>query len=159
MALRAIRTYGDDILSKVSRPLKEMKPRYEELIDDMFETMYDAGGVGLAAVQVGVLKRIIVIDCSSDRSDPIVLINPEIIEKDGSQTGDEGCLSVPGKHGTVTRAEHCVVKALDRNMNEITLEGTGLLARCFQHEIDHLDGIMYVDKVKGGLKDNDEAEE
>ncbi|MCR5586835.1 MAG: peptide deformylase [Lachnospiraceae bacterium] len=152
MALREIRTYPDEILNKISKPVTEMKPRFSELIDDMLETMYSSGGVGLAAVQVGVLRRIVVIDVSPEADSPMVLINPEIIEMDGTQTGDEGCLSVPGKHGIVTRAMTCKVKCLNRDMEEVILEGEGLLARCFQHEIDHLDGKMYVDKVEGELE-------
>ncbi|MEE3393215.1 MAG: peptide deformylase [Lachnospiraceae bacterium] len=159
MALRTIRTYGDEILTKTSRPVTQMKPKYETLIDDMLDTMYDAHGVGLAAVQVGILRRIVVIDVSPEGNSPIVLINPEIIEKDGEQTGQEGCLSVPGRYGIVTRAEHVKVKALDRDMNEQVYEGEGLLARAFQHEIDHLDGKMYVDLAEGGLKSYDEDDE
>jgi peptide deformylase len=153
MALREIRVLGDEILTKVSKPITEMKPRFEELIDDMLETMYSTGGVGLAAVQVGILRRIVVIDVSPEQDSPMVLINPEIIEMSGEQTGVEGCLSVPGKTGTVTRANYCKVKALDRNMKEQILEGEELLARAFQHEIDHLDGKIYVDLVEGDLMD------
>ncbi len=149
MALRTIRTDGDDILRKVCKPVKTMTARTEELIDDMFDTMYAANGVGLAAPQVGILKRIVVIDVMDDN--PLVLINPEIIETEGEQTGNEGCLSLPGLEGEVTRPERVVCKALDRNMEEITVEGTGLLARCIAHELDHLDGILYKDKVIDGL--------
>ena len=149
MALRTIRTDGDDILRKVCKPVKTMTERTEELIDDMFDTMYAANGVGLAAPQVGILKRIVVIDVMDDN--PMVLINPEIIETEGEQTGNEGCLSLPGLEGEVTRPERVVCKALDRNMEEITVEGTGLLARCIAHELDHLDGILYKDKVIDGL--------
>ena len=149
MAIRHIRTDGDDILRKVSKPVKQMTDRVEELIDDMFETMYESNGVGLAAPQVGVLKRIVVIDVMDDN--PMCLINPEIIEADGEQTGEEGCLSLPGLVGEVTRPDHVIVKALDRDMNEITVEGEGLLARCLCHEIDHLDGVLYKDLVLDGL--------
>ena len=121
-----------------------MTPRTQTLIEDMLETMYDAQGVGLAAPQVGVLKRIVVIDVSPEGDQPIILINPEIIEKSGEQTGYEGCLSVPGKTGIVTRANYCKVKALNENMEEIVVEGEELLARAFQHEIAHLDGQLYV---------------
>lgn len=131
-----------------------MTPRLETLIDDMFETMYDADGVGLAAPQVGVLKQLVVIDVSEEANQPIVLINPEIIETSGEQTGDEGCLSVPGKAGKVTRPNYVKVKALDRNMQPVELEGTELLARAMCHEIDHLLGILYVEKVEGELHDN-----
>ena len=149
MAKRTIRTDGDDVLRKVCKPVKSMTARTEELIDDMFETMYDSNGVGLAAPQVGVLKRIVVIDVMDDN--PLVLINPEIISSEGEQTGDEGCLSLPGLAGEVTRPMKVVCKALDEEMNEFTVEGEGLLARCICHELDHLDGILYKDKVINGL--------
>ncbi len=149
MATRKIRIDGDDILRKVCKPVTEMTPRVSQLIDDMFETMYAANGVGLAAPQVGIVKRIVVIDVGDEN--PLALINPEIIEMDGEQTGDEGCLSLPGKVGTVTRPMHVVCKAFDRDMQEITVTGEGLLARALCHEIDHLDGILYKDKVEDGL--------
>ena len=149
MAKRTIRIDGDDVLRKVCKLVKSMTARTEELIDDMFETMYDSNGVGLAAPQVGVLKRIVVIDVMD--GNPLVLINPEIVETEGEQTGPEGCLSLPGLEGEVTRPERVVCKALDRNMDEITVEGEGLLARCICHELDHLDGILYKDKVNDGL--------
>ena len=125
-----------------------MTPRIGELITDMLDTMYDAMGVGLAAPQVGILKRIVAIDVGEG---PIVLINPEILETSGEQTGDEGCLSVPGMAGQVTRPNYVKVKALDVNMNEQIYEGEGLLARAFCHEIDHLDGKMYTELVEGEL--------
>lgn len=156
MALRNIRILGDEILKKQAKEVTEMTPKIEELIDDMFETMYDANGCGLAAPQVGIRKRIVVIDCGDQ---PLVLINPEILETSGEQTGQEGCLSVPGKVGIVTRPNYAKVKALDENMDEIIVEGTELLARCLCHEIDHLNGIMYVDKAEGSLMDTEEAEE
>ncbi len=149
MAIRNIRTDGDDILRKVCKPVTEMTPRISELIDDMFETMYDANGVGLAAPQVGILKRIVVIDVMDDN--PLCLINPEIVESDGEQTGEEGCLSLPGLAGEVSRPNHVVCKALDRDMNPITVEGTELLARCICHELDHLDGVLYKDLAIDGL--------
>ena len=127
-----------------------MTPRISELITDMLDTMYDAMGVGLAAPQVGILKRIVVIDVGEG---PIVLINPEILETGGEQTGDEGCLSVPGKCGQVTRADHVKAKALNENMEEYVIEADGLLARCILHECDHLDGKLYVDLVEGELQD------
>ena len=139
MALRTIRVQGDSVLTKKSRTVDKMTPRIGELITDMLDTMYDAMGVGLAAPQVGILKRIVVIDVGEG---PIVLINPEILETSGEQTGDEGCLSVPGMAGQVTRPNYVKVKALDVNMEEQILEGEGLLARAFCHEIDHLDGIL-----------------
>lgn len=156
MALRNIRILGDEILKKQAKEVTEMTSKIEELIDDMFETMYDANGCGLAAPQVGIRKRIVVIDCGDQ---PLVLINPEILETSGEQTGQEGCLSVPGKVGIVTRPNYAKVKALDENMDEIIVEGTELLARCLCHEIDHLNGIMYVDKAEGPLMDTEEAEE
>ena len=149
MATRKIRIDGDSILRKVCKPVTEMTPRVSQLIDDMFGTMYAANGVGLAAPQVGIVKRIVVIDVGDEN--PLALINPEIIEMDGEQTGDEGCLSLPGKVGTVTRPMHVVCKAFDRDMQEITVTGEGLLARALCHEIDHLDGILYKDKVQDGL--------
>ncbi len=148
MALRTIRVEGDPVLTKVSRPVDKMTPRNHELIMDMLDTMYDAMGVGLAAPQVGILKRIVVIDVGEG---PIVLINPEIVETSGEQTGDEGCLSVPGMAGQVTRPNYVKVKALDIDMNEVEYEGEGLLARAFCHEIDHLDGHMYTELVEGEL--------
>ena len=157
MAIRNIRVDGDDILRKTSKPVKEMTDRLETLIDDMFETMYENNGVGLAAPQVGILKRIIVIDIGEDQ--PMALINPEIVEADGEQVGDEGCLSLPGLVGEVARPDHVIVKALDRNMQEITVEGTELLARCLCHEIDHLDGVLYKDLVLDGLHRTDVPEE
>lgn len=148
MALRTIRVQGDSVLTKKSRTVDKMTPRIGELITDMLDTMYDAMGVGLAAPQVGILKRIVVIDVGEG---PIVLINPEILETSGEQTGDEGCLSVPGMAGQVTRSNYVKVKALDVNMNEQIYEGEGLLARAFCHEIDHLDGKMYTELVEGEL--------
>ena len=148
MALRTIRVQGDSVLTKKSRTVDKMTPRIRELITDMLDTMYDAMGVGLAAPQVGILKRIVVIDVGEG---PIVLINPEILETSGEQTGDEGCLSVPGMAGQVTRPNYVKVKALDVNMDEQIYEGEGLLARAFCHEIDHLDGKMYTELVEGEL--------
>ena len=148
MALRTIRVQGDSVLTKKSRTVDKMTPRIGELITDMLDTMYDAMGVGLAAPQVGILKRIVVIDVGEG---PIVLINPEILDTSGEQTGDEGCLSVPGMAGQVTRPNYVKVKALDVNMNEQIYEGEGLLARAFCHEIDHLDGKMYTELVEGEL--------
>ena len=148
MALRTIRVQGDSVLTKKSRTVDKMTPRIGELITDMLDTMYDAMGVGLVAPQVGILKRIVVIDVGEG---PIVLINPEILETSGEQTGDEGCLSVPGMAGQVTRPNYVKVKALDVNMNEQIYEGEGLLASAFCHEIDHLDGKMYTDLVEGDL--------
>ena len=148
MALRTLRIEGDPILNKVSHPVKEMTPRLEELIKDMLETMYSENGVGLAAVQVGVLRRIVTIDVGEG---PIILVNPVIVEKDGVQTGQEGCLSVPNKVGIVTRPNHVIVEALDENMEPQRLEGEGRLARAFCHELDQLDGKMYTSLVEGDL--------
>lgn len=150
MAIRKIREMGDDVLTKVCKEVENVTPRTKVLIDDMFDTMHDAMGVGLAAPQVGVLKRIVTIDVGEG---PILLINPEIIETSGEQTGEEGCLSVPGKSGVVTRPNYVKVRAFDEDMKEIVLEGEGLLARAFCHEIDHLDGHLYVEKVEGELED------
>ena len=149
MALRSIRIMGDRVLEKTCRPVEQVTPRIKELVEDMLETMYDAYGVGLAAPQVGILKRIVVID--TDGTQPHILINPEILETSGEQTGDEGCLSVPGMAGQVTRPNYVKVKAMDEDMNEVIYEGTELLARAFCHEIDHLDGKMYTDLVEGEL--------
>lgn len=156
MSLRTIRVEGDEILRKKSKEIKEMTPRLSQLIDDMIETMYDSEGVGLAAPQVGILKRVVVIDVGEG---PIVLINPEITAQSGSQTGYEGCLSVPGKSGIVTRPNLVTVKALDREMKEFSLTGTELLARAICHECAHLDGQLYIDVVEGELVDNSEFEE
>ena len=133
MALRNIRTVGDEILTKRAREVKENTEKIQELIDDMLETMYDSDGVGLAAPQVGVLKKIFVIDCSEERTMPYVFINPEIIETSGEQTGTEGCLSVPGKAGIVTRPNHVKVKALNRNFDEYIVEGDELFAKALIH--------------------------
>ena len=149
MALRQIRTQGDDILAKECRKVEKMTPKIRELIDDMFDTMYEAYGVGLAAPQVGILKQIVVIDTTGE--DPIVLINPEIIETSGSQTGEEGCLSVPGMSGGVTRPNYVKVKAFDEDMQEFILEGEELLARAICHETDHLHGRLYTELVEGEL--------
>lgn len=153
MALRTIRILGDPVLEKICRPVAELTPRLRTLIGDMFETMYEAAGVGLAAPQVGVLRRIVVIDCGIEEKQPYVFINPEILETEGSQTGDEGCLSYPGKCGTVTRPEKVKVRALDINMEPFELEAEGLLARAVCHECDHLDGKMYVSLVEGEIRD------
>ena len=150
MALRQIRIQGDAILTKECRRVEKMTPKIRELIDDMMDTMYDAYGVGLAAPQVGILKQIVVIDVTGE--DPYVLINPEILETSGSQTGDEGCLSLPGMSGTVTRPNYVKVKAYNENMEEYILEGTELLARAICHETDHLHGRMYTELVEGELR-------
>ena len=148
MALRTIRIQGDPVLEKVCKPVSEVTEKIRDLIDDMFETMYEANGVGLAAPQVGILKRIVVIDVGEG---PIVMINPCILETSGEQTGDEGCLSLPGKAGVVTRPDYVKAKAYNEDMEEYTIEGTALLARAICHELDHLDGHMYTEKVEGPL--------
>ena len=160
MAIRNIREMGDEVLTKKCKEVTEMTPRIRNLIEDMLETMYEANGVGLAAPQVGILKRIVVIDTTGEN--PYVLINPRIVETSGEQTGQEGCLSVPGKSGVVTRPNYVKAVALDVNMNPFELEGTELLARAICHELDHLDGHLYVEKVEGNLMDvryDDDEEE
>ena len=157
MAIRNIREIGDPVLNKTCKPVTEVTERIAELIEDMFETMYDADGVGLAAPQVGILKRIVVIDVTGE--DPILLINPVIIETSGEQTGNEGCLSLPGKTGVVTRPNYVKVRAYDEEMKPFEIEGTELLARAFCHEIEHLDGHLYVEKVEGELMSTESPEQ
>ena len=159
MAIRKLRYEGDPVLGKVCKEVKEMTPHLQELVQDMLETMYAAEGVGLAAPQVGILKRIAVIDISPERDSPIILINPVITHTEGEQRGSEGCLSVPGKAGIVTRPNIVRAKAYDLDMNEFEIEGEELLARALIHEIEHLDGQLYVDKVEGQLVDVDEEME
>ncbi len=149
MAIRNIREIGDPVLNKSCKVVKEVTDRTRELIEDMFDTMYEAQGVGLAAPQVGILKRIVTIDVTGE--DPILLVNPTILETSGEQTGNEGCLSVPGKTGVVTRPNYVKVRAYDRNLAPFELEGTELLARAICHEVEHLDGHLYVEKVEGEL--------
>ena len=157
MAIRNIREVGEEVLLKKCKPVAEMTPRTRELIEDMLDTMYEANGVGLAAPQVGVLKRIVVIDTTGE--DPYILINPRIVESSGEQTGQEACLSVPGKTGQVTRPNYVKAVALDVNMKEFELEGTELLARAICHELDHLDGHLYVERAEGPLEDTVTEEE
>ena len=157
MAIRNVRKIGDPVLNKVCKEVREVNDRTRELIDDMFDTMYEADGVGLAAPQVGILKRIVVIDVTGE--DPILLINPVILSTDGEQTGYEGCLSVPGKIGVVTRPNHVKVKAYNADMEEFTLEGEELLARAICHELDHLEGKLYVDCVEGELMNTEDLNE
>ena len=157
MAIRNVRKIGDPVLNKVCKEVREVNDRIRELIDDMFDTMYEADGVGLAAPQVGILKRIVVIDVTGE--DPILLINPVILSTDGEQTGYEGCLSGPGKTGVVTRPNHVKVKAYNADMEEFTLEGEELLARAICHELDHLDGKLYVDRVEGELMNTEDLNE
>lgn len=156
MAIRKIRELGDEVLTKPCKEVTKMTLRTKMLINDMLDTMYEAMGVGLAAPQVGILKRIVVIDVGEG---PIILINPVIVETAGEQCGEEGCLSVPGKSGLVTRPNYVKVKALNEEMEEIELEGEELLARAFCHELDHLDGKMYVELAEGGIHDVEPYEE
>lgn len=150
MAIRNIRVDDDPILRKKSREVTEFNDRLFELLDDMKETMYHSGGVGLAGPQVGVLKRVVVMDVSEDRNEYIELINPVITFEDGTQTGNEGCLSLPGLYGVVTRPNVVKVKAQNREGKWCLYKGEELKARCFCHEIDHLDGILYKDKLDEG---------
>lgn len=150
MALRNIRTFGDDLLRKKSRAVEKIDDRILTLIEDMKETMYEADGVGLAAPQIGILKRIAIVDVGSG---PIVIINPEIIETKGSYRDVEGCLSIPGRQGDVERPQWVKVKALNENGEEVIYEGEDLLARAFCHEIDHLDGVLFVDKIIEGVEE------
>ena len=152
MAIRQIRVLGDDILRKTSKEVKEMTPRMHTLVEDMYDTMYEAMGVGLAAPQVGILKRIVVID-TGEEGECVTLVNPVITLKEGEQVGEEGCLSLPGKVAVVKRPDHVICEAFDEDMNPITVEGFGLFARAICHELDHLDGHMYTEKVEGELHD------
>ncbi|MCR4891192.1 MAG: peptide deformylase [Lachnospiraceae bacterium] len=156
MALRQVRTIGDEILTKKAKEVKQITPRIKELIADMHDTLYDSNGVGLAAPQVGILKRIIIIDIGEG---PVVMVNPKIVETSGSQTGQEGCLSVPGKAGQVTRPNYVKVVFQDENMEEQEMEGTELFARAVCHECDHLAGHLYVELVEGALHDVEEDDE
>ncbi len=157
MAIRNIREIGDPVLEKPCKEVKEVTPRIRQLIDDMFDTLYEADGVGLAAPQVGILKRIVVIDTTGDS--PLVLINPRILETSGEQTGYEGCLSVPGKTGSVTRPNYVKALAYNEDMEPFEIEGTELLARAIMHELDHLEGHLYVEKVEGELQDIESVQE
>lgn len=155
MALRQIRLAGDPILNKVCKEVTKMTPMLETLVGDMLDTMYEANGVGLAAPQVGVLKRIAVVDIGDG---PVVMVNPHILEQDGEQTGDEGCLSLPGKAGQVTRPNRVIIQAFDEHMEEYEMEADELLARAFCHEIEHLDGHMFTEHVVDGLHEVKEDE-
>jgi len=153
--IRPILRYGVDVLHQPARPVLEITPDIHQLVDDMIQTMYAAPGVGLAATQVGVSLRIFVADVSMGRNptDLIAFINPEFVERDGMQLEEEGCLSVPGFNATLARPSRAIVKGLNRNGEEQVIEGTGLLARCFQHEMDHLEGTVFVDRLRGLQKD------
>ena len=153
--IRPILRYGADVLHQPAAPVDAITPEIQQLIDDMIHTMYAAPGIGLAATQVGVGLRIFVADISVGRSpaDLLVFVNPEVVERDGMQLEEEGCLSAPGFNATVARPQKVVLKGLDREGDERTVEGTGLLARCFQHEMDHLDGTVFIDRLRGLQKD------
>lgn len=153
--IRPIVRYGTDVLHAPAAPVSEITPETQRLIDDMIQTMYAAPGIGLAATQIGVALRIFVADISVGRNpaDLLVFVNPEFIEREGMQLEEEGCLSVPGFNATVARPARVTVKGLNRDGNEQVMEGTGLLARCFQHEMDHLDGTLFVDRLRGLQKD------
>jgi peptide deformylase len=153
--IRPILRYGDELLHQPVAPVHEITPEIQQLIDDMIETMYAAPGIGLAAPQVGVPLRIFVADVSGghDPAELLTFINPEVVERDGTQREEEGCLSVPGFNATVTRALRTVLKGLARDGREQVVEATGLLARCFEHEMDHLDGTLFVDHLRGLQKD------
>ncbi len=154
MAIREIRQIGDEVLNKQCKEVTAMTPRMEQLIEDMLDTMYESGGVGLAAPQVGILKQVVVIDTTGEGA--YVLINPRIVETSGEQIGDEGCLSVIGKSGVVRRPNYVKVVALNEDMEEIEVVGTELLARALCHELDHLEGKLYVDLVEGSLDELDD---
>ena len=153
--IRPIIRYGADVLHQPGRPVAEITAEILQLVDDMIQTMYAAPGIGLAATQIGVPLRIFVADVSAGRNpnDLITFINPEFVERDGMQLEEEGCLSIPGFNATLARPSRAVVKGLNRNGEEQVIEGTGLLARCFQHEMDHLEGTLFVDRLRGLQKD------
>jgi len=153
--IRPIVRYGTDVLHAPAAPVSEVTHEIQRLIDDMIQTMYAAPGVGLAAPQIGIALRIFVADISVGRNpaDLLAFVNPVFIERDGMQLEEEGCLSVPGFNATVARPARVTVKGLNRDGNEQVIEGTGLLARCFQHEMDHLDGTLFVDRLRGLQKD------
>lgn len=150
MAIRTIREEGDEILKKVSRPVEIIDEKIQTLIDDMLETMHKFNGVGLAAVQVGVLKRVVVIHTDYEKEEPLILINPEIVKQKGEQTVEEGCLSFPNKFAKIVRPEEVTIEALNRNGEKIKLTGKGLLAQAISHEVDHLNGEVFIDKILPG---------
>ena len=153
--IRPILRYGADVLHRPASPVAEVTPEIRQLVDDMIQTMYGAPGIGLAATQVGMGIRIFVADISVGRNpaDLLAFVNPEFVERDGMQLEEEGCLSVPGFNATVARPSRVVLKGLDREGQPQQIEATGLLARCFQHEMDHLDGTVFVDRLRGLQKD------
>ena len=150
MAIRTIREEGDEILKKVSRPVEEIDEKLQMLIDDMIETMHKFNGVGLAAVQVGVLNRVVVIHIDYEKEEPLILINPKIMKQKGEQVVEEGCLSFPNKFAKVVRPQEVTIEALDRNGNTIKVTGKELLAQAISHEIDHLNGEVFMDKILPG---------
>jgi peptide deformylase len=158
MAIRFIVKEPDPVLREHAKPVPKITPNIHKLLDDMADTMYEAQGVGLAAPQVGILKRVIVMDCGEEYGGLIELINPEIIKKEGEQFGPEGCLSIPGLQGDVRRAQKCTVKGWDRNGQEIEIEGEELLARCIQHEVDHLNGVLFLDVAERVYRPDPEEE-
>ncbi|WP_438446754.1 peptide deformylase [Gorillibacterium sp. sgz5001074] len=159
MAIRFIVKDPDPVLREHAKPVPKITPNIHKLLDDMADTMYEAQGVGLAAPQIGILKRVIVMDCGEEHGGLIELINPEIIAKEGEQLGPEGCLSIPGLQGDVRRAAKCTVKGWNRNGDEITVEGTELLARCIQHEVDHLNGVLFTDVAESVYRPEPEEQE
>ena len=159
MAIRTIREEGDEILKKISKPVENVDDRINVLIDDMLETMHKFNGVGLAAVQIGILKRIIVIHTDYEKEEPIILINPEIIKQKGAQTVEEGCLSFPNKFAKDVRPEEIIVDGLDRDGKKITIHGKGLLAQALSHEIDHLNGELFIEKILPGTLEYVDPEE
>lgn len=158
MAIRFIVKDPDPVLREKTKPVPKITPNIHKLLDDMADTMYEAQGVGLAAPQVGILKRVIVMDCGEEFGGLIELINPEIIKKEGEQFGPEGCLSIPGLQGDVRRAQKCTVRGWDRNGQVIEIEGEDLLARCIQHEVDHLNGILFLDVAERVYRPEPEEE-
>ena len=158
MALRKLRTVEDEILRKISKPVKEITEKTHQLLDDMLETMYHEKGIGLAAVQIGMLKRILVMDIGEDEPDPVELINPRVIHSEGCQAGREGCLSIPGISGEVERPVITVIKAQNRHGEEFEMHAEGRLAVVLNHELDHLDGILYTDKAVDIREDEDDEE-
>ena len=168
MAILNVRQLGDEVLKKKCKPVRMITPRIEQLVEDMYETMYESGGVGLAAPQVGILKRVVVIDCTpepvageepkEEDSLKFTMINPVILETEGEQTGYEGCLSYVGMSGVVTRPEKVTVEFTGLDGDRYTLTGEGLLARAICHECDHLDGIMYTEKCEGEVITNEELD-
>lgn len=158
MAIRFIVKEPDPVLRERAKPVPKITPNIHKLLDDMADTMYEAQGVGLAAPQVGILKRVIVMDCGEEYGGLIELINPEIIKKEGEQFGPEGCLSIPGLQGDVRRAQKCTVKGWDRDGQEIEIEGEDLLARCIQHEVDHLNGVLFLDVAERVYRPDPEEE-